>query len=57
MAEGDIKYISKLVNDYAPSEILYSREHDTLFQENFKTKSYTFRLEEWVFQKDFALEK
>ena len=57
VAEGDIKYISKLVNDYAPSEILYSREYDTLFQENFKTKSYTFRLEEWVFQKDFALEK
>ena len=57
VAEGDIKYISKLVNDYAPSEILYSRNEDHLFQENFNSKSYTFRLDEWVFQKDFALEK
>ena len=57
VAEGDIKYISKLVNDYAPSEILYSRNEDHLFQENFNSKAYTFRLDEWVFQKDFALEK
>ena len=32
VAEGDIKYISKLVNDYAPSEILYSRNEDHLFK-------------------------
>jgi len=57
VAEGDIKYISKLVNDYAPSEILYSRNEDHQFQENFNSKAYTFRLDEWVFQKDFALEK
>ena len=57
VAQGDTKYISKLVNDYTPSEILYSRDKDILFQENFSTKAYTYRLDEWVFQKDFALEK
>ena len=57
VAEGELKYISKLIHDYSPSEILYPRNSDSLFQDNFKTKAYTFRLDEWVFQKDFALEK
>ncbi|MDC3133517.1 DNA mismatch repair protein MutS [Bacteroidota bacterium] len=57
VAEGDLKYISKLIHDYSPSEILYARSNDSLFQDNFKTKAYTFRLDDWVFQKDFALEK
>ena len=57
VAEGELKYISKLIHDYSPSEILYARSNDSLFQDNFKTKAYTFRLDDWVFQKDFALEK
>ena len=57
VAEGELKYISKLIHDYSPSEILYTRNSDSIFQDNFKTKAYTFRLDEWVFQKDFALEK
>jgi DNA mismatch repair protein MutS len=57
VAQGDVNYISKLVNDFSPSEILYSRNKDSLFQDNFKSKAYTFRLDDWVFQKDFSLEK
>ena len=57
VGQGDINYISKLVNDFSPSEILYSRNKDLLFQDSFKSKAYTFRLDDWVFQKDFALEK
>ena len=57
VGEGEISYISKLVNDFAPSEILYSRNKDLFFQENFKSKAYKFKLDDWVFEKDFALEK
>ena len=57
VGQGDINYISKLVNDFSPSEILYSRNKDLLFQDSFQSKAYTFRLDDWVFQKDFALEK
>ena len=57
VGEGDFNYISKLINDFSPSEILYSRNKDSLFQENFKSKAYTFKLDDWVFQKDFSLEK
>jgi len=57
VGQGDVKYVSKLVNDFSPSEILYSRNKDSLFQDNFQSKAYTFRLDDWVFQNDFALEK
>ena len=57
VAQGDVSYISKLVNDFSPSEILYSRNKDSLFQDSFQSKAYTFRLDDWVFQNDFALEK
>ena len=57
VGQGDVSYISKLVNDFSPSEILYSRNKDSLFQDNFQSKAYTFRLDDWVFQNDFALEK
>ena len=57
VGQGDVNYISKLVNDFSPSEILYSRNKDSLFQDNFQSKAYTFRLDDWIFQNDFALEK
>ena len=57
VGQGDVNYISKLVNDFSPSEVLYSRNKDSFFQDNFQSKAYTFRLDDWVFQNDFALEK
>lgn len=57
VGQGGVNYISKLVNDFSPSEILYSRNKDSFFQDNFQSKAYTFRLDDWVFQNDFALEK
>ena len=57
VGQGDVNYISKLVNDFSPSEILYSKNKDSFFQDNFQSKAYTFRLDDWIFQNDFALEK
>lgn len=57
VGQGDVNYVSKLVHDFSPSEILYSRNKDSFFQDNFQSKAYTFRLDDWVFQNDFALEK
>lgn len=57
VGQGDVNYISKLVSDFSPSEILYSRNKDSFFQDNFQSKAYTFRLDDWSFQNDFALEK
>ena len=57
VGQGPINYIVKLVNDFSPSEILYQRDKDAVFQQKFKSKSYSFRLDEWIFQKDYAVEK
>ena len=57
VAEGHVDYIAKLVNNYNPSEILYQRSQDKEFQEKFNAKTYTFRLDEWAFKKDFTIEK
>jgi DNA mismatch repair protein MutS len=57
VAQGNLDYISKLVNNFRPNEILYQRNMDKVFQEKFKTKAYSFRLDEWVFKTDFATEK
>jgi len=57
VGQGNVNYISKLVNDFSPSEILYSRNKDSFFQDNFHSNAYTFRLDDWIFQNDFALEK
>ena len=57
VAEGHVDYIAKLVNNYNPSEILYQRSMDKEFQEKFNAKTYTFRLDDWAFEKDFTTEK
>ena len=57
VAQGSLDYIAKLVNNFRPNEVLYQRNMDKVFQEQFKTKAYTFRLDEWVFKTDFATEK
>ena len=57
VAEGSVDYISKLVNNFSPNEVLYQRNKDAQYQEKFNAKAYTFRLDEWVFEKDFASEK
>ena len=57
VAEGHVDYIAKLINNYNPNEILYQRSRDKEFQEKFKSKTYTFRLDDWAFEKDFTTEK
>ena len=32
VGQGDVNYVSKLVNDFSPSEILYSRNKDSFFK-------------------------
>ena len=49
VAQGDDKYIEKLVSSLAPKEIVYQRGFEERFAEVFGTKHYTYRLEQWVF--------
>lgn len=49
VAEGDDKYVDKLISNLAPKEIVYQRGCEERFKDAFGTRHYTYRLEQWVF--------
>jgi DNA mismatch repair protein MutS len=56
-AEGDKEYIDKLIQGFKPAEIILSKNQFKQFQEAFGDRFYTYQLDEWAFQFDFAKEK
>lgn len=56
MAEGDIKYIDKLIQGFEPSEIIFAKTKSKVFHEHFGNESYTYGLEDWVFSEDYSRE-
>ena len=48
-AEGPFDYVDKLLNNFAPKEILFERGKRGMFEGNFGNKFFTFELEDWVF--------
>ena len=56
-AEGPFDYIDKLLNNFAPKEILFERGKRLMFEGNFGNKFFTFELDDWVFTETTAREK
>ncbi|SIO05108.1 DNA mismatch repair protein MutS [Algoriphagus halophilus] len=56
-AEGSASYLEKLIQSFAPSEIIYSKAAKKAAQELLKDDFITFHCEDWVFQYDFTYEK
>lgn len=56
-AEGNMPYIDKLLQSFNPSEVLFQRNFEERFQDEFGGKFHTFRLDDWVFTEDFARDK
>lgn len=56
-AEGTSDYIDKLLNNFAPKEILFERGKRLMFEGNFSNKFFTFELDDWVFTETTAREK
>ena len=56
-AQGPFDYIDKLLNNFAPKEILFERTKRLMFEGNFGSKFFTFELEDWVFTETSAREK
>jgi len=54
VAQGDGEYINKLISNFGPSEILFQKNKRKEFDALFGSGHYTFRLDDWVFTKDFA---
>ena len=55
-AEGDREYADKLLLGFRPAEVIFQRQNQKKFREDFGTKCYTYTLDEWVFQQPYAEE-
>ncbi len=55
-AEGSSEYIDKLLQNFNPSEVLFSKQKRKLFSDTFGDNFHTFYLEDWVFQQDYTSE-
>ena len=56
VAQGNDEYIDKLLQNFSPSEVLVEKKHKQQFIELFDDRFYTFYLDDWVYQPEFARE-
>ncbi|WYW54727.1 DNA mismatch repair protein MutS [Polaribacter marinaquae] len=56
VAQGTAEYIDKLLQNFNPSEVLVQKQNKQQFLELFENRYYTFYLDDWVFQKEYANE-
>ena len=57
VAEGNTEYIGKLLQSFAPNEVVFQKQYQRKFLEVFGDKFYTFTLEDWVFTTEFTQER
>ena len=57
VAEGDDRYVDKLISSLQPKEVIYQRGYEDRFRAAFGQKLYTYRLDEWVFSTEINREK
>jgi len=56
-AEGSLQYIDKLINSFAPKEILIERGQTKAFESYFGNRHYIYKLEDWVFTEQNSTNK
>ncbi len=55
-SEGSSEQMDKLLQNFAPNEVLVSKIHKKEFLDFFGTQLHGFFLEDWIFQEDYAHE-
>ncbi|WP_276168002.1 DNA mismatch repair protein MutS [Zobellia alginiliquefaciens] len=55
-SEGTEEQIDKLLQNFAPNEVLVSKKHKNEFLDVFGKQFHTFYMEDWVYQNDYAQE-
>ncbi|MEZ4810483.1 MAG: DNA mismatch repair protein MutS [Allomuricauda sp.] len=55
-SEGSVEQMDKLLQNFAPNEVLVSKNHKKEFTDLFGNQFHSFFLEDWIFQEDYAVE-
>ncbi len=56
VAQGSLSYAEKLIQNFQPGEILIAKSQLKEFNEKLGERFFTYALDEWIFQNDFAEE-
>ncbi len=56
-SEGNADYIDKLLNNFAPKEVLVERGNRKLLDDTFTARYLSFELDDWIFTEDAARER
>jgi DNA mismatch repair protein MutS len=56
-AQGNENYVLKLVQGFAPSEIIFSKQSKEKFEALFSADHSIYALDEWIYQFDYGNEK
>ena len=56
IAEGDKEYTDKLLQSLQPAEVIFQRNKQKYFKENYGTSFFTYTLDEWIFADVYANE-
>ena len=54
--EGNVDYISKLLQSFKPSEIIFSKNHENIIKDIFNLTSHIYKIDEWACNLDYAKE-
>ena len=55
-SEGSTEQVDKLLQNFSPNEVLFSKSHKKEFSDYFGNQWHSFFLEDWIFQEDYANE-
>ncbi len=56
-AMGDMDYLDNLLQNFNPSEVIFSKSQRQDFESHFKNQYNTYALEDWVYSFDYGYEK
>jgi len=56
VSQGSMAHIEKIVQSFLPTEIIFSKGHQSHFEDTFGSSFYTYHIPEWVFTADHASE-
>jgi len=57
VAQGNQQYIDKLLQNFGPTEIVFAKSQQKRYKETFSGKYYTYAIDDWVYQGDYARER
>lgn len=56
IGQGTKNYIDKLISSFQPSEFIYQKQYNSAFKELNYSTAFSYRLDDWVFNEEFAKE-